>query len=308
MKRNVTETLERGFRNTIANWPLLLLKIAATIAMAAVVIVSVVATVVPVAISLGFRDWTAKTPDDAVELLVSLLSDHWPVLLLVVAVITLALTIAVAIMSFVEAGTTFVLVEGDRRAAAGAKERSAFEAFSMERWLDGAKREWWSIFWIYNVAWTVGGGVLLVPLVLTLGGMLLAGQGAGAIAIGCVGLGISLLMTIAIVIAVNLWVRKSIVIAVSRSLGAVESMRSGAREMLADFGRHFAVAFVLTAISVGVSGASSVLSMVGSLDRSGMAGFAMIPMQIGASVLTGVISAVIAMWLTASFAALTMEA
>ena len=51
--------------------------------------------------------------------------------------------------------------------------RARFSVFSMERWLAGAKDGWWTLFWIYNVAWAAACTILLIPLLPTIAGMLL---------------------------------------------------------------------------------------------------------------------------------------
>ena len=80
----------------------------------------------------------------------------------------IVLGVMIAIHSFVEGGSAQIYVDGERKA----NEGSDFRAFSIDRWLSGGASSWWRIFWIYNLAWSVGLIFVLVPLVITIIGML----------------------------------------------------------------------------------------------------------------------------------------
>lgn len=308
MRRSITDVLRRGFENALANWPLLLLKIASTIVIGAIVIAAVIATIVPLAISVGVRGIAdLRDPENVAQLLLSILTDHWIALLMAVSVVSVVLLIVVALVSFLEAGVMQVVADGERRAPAAASERSAFRAFTMQRWLSGAAAHGWAVFWIYNLAWTVASAIILLPLIATLAAMLALGEQPAAIAAGCAGLAISLLLFMAIAIVTSVWSKKAIALAVIRGLGAMAALRLAWTEMAGDFLRHFVVAFVLAALSFGVSGALSLFSLLGGADPTGMLSIALIPLQVGMSLLSGAISAGIAVWASASFAALTME-
>jgi KaiC/GvpD/RAD55 family RecA-like ATPase len=41
--------------------------------------------------------------------------------------------------------------------------RVAFRTFNMDRWARGGRASWWSVFWIYNIVWGIGGLLILIP-------------------------------------------------------------------------------------------------------------------------------------------------
>ena len=307
MRRSVTDVLGRGLDSLLANWPLILLKIAASLISTLIVIGAIVASVVPIAVSLGIKGADLKTPDDAAQLLINVLSDHWLALLIMLAVVSLALLVVVLLFSFVEGGVSQIVIDADRKARALQPARSDYFAFSIDRWMAGARLHWLPIFWIYNIAWGVAGIVLLVPFTMTLIGILLAGQRTAAIVVGCAGLAISLLLAIAVAIVTSLWCRKAIIVAVAFDRPPMEALREARQQILGDLGRHVAVAFVLAAIAFGAVGLTGIVSMIGSSDPSGVLAVMFIPMQIILSFVNGILSAAMSIWGAAAFAALTLE-
>ncbi len=305
--RSVTDVLRRGLDSLLANWPLILLKVAASLVSTVIVVGAIVASVVPLAISLGIKGSDLTTPDDAVQLLTSILSDHWLALLIMLAVVSLALLVGVMLFSFVEGGVSQIVIDAERKARALQPARSDYFAFSIDRWMSGARQHWLSIFWIYNIAWSIAGIVLLVPFTMTLIGIFLAGQRTAAIVVGCAGLAISLLLAIAVAIVTSLWCRKAILIAVAFNRSPAEALREAWQAILGDPGRHIAVAFVLAAIAFGAVGLTGVVAMIGSSDPSGVLAVMFIPMQILLSFVNGILSAAMSIWSAAAFAALTLE-
>ena len=153
MRASATDVIRRGFDNTLANWPLLLIRIGEGIVMMILVVGAVLAIIIPVIVSLGLNATAFENPADVAEMLLGTLIDRWMVIVYVIAVVTLVLAVLVALHSFVEAGSARVYIDGERiagPAALGPRER--FKVFSADRWLEGGKRDWWSVFWIYNFA------------------------------------------------------------------------------------------------------------------------------------------------------------
>ncbi len=307
MNRSVTDVLRRGLDNALANWPLILVKLTASFVSGLVMVIAVVTSIVPLALSLGIKGMDFKNPDDAAQLLMTVLSDHWLALLIILVVVSVALLVVVLLSSFVEGGVTQIVVDADRQATGPQPARPAYATFSVERWISGARQHWLSIFWIYNIAWSVAGIVLLIPFVITLLAILAAGQQAAAIVIGCAGLAISLLVFIAVAILTGLWCRKAIVIAVAFDRTPMEALREARLEIMADPGRHVAVAFVLAAISFGAVGLTGIVSLIGSSDHTGVLAVMFIPLQVALSFANGIFSAGMTIWGAAAFAALTLE-
>jgi hypothetical protein len=301
VKRSVTDVLRRGLESTTANWPLIAIRIAATIAIMLMVVLSIVAAVVPLLVSAGLSHFNPADAKDAAEAIVGVLTDHWIVLIYIFLLMTAVLIAILMVHSFIEAGAAQIVVDAERQ--------PALAAFSMDRWLAGARHSWWTLFWIYNIVWSVGLLFMLVPLIATLVFMLLVGDNTGRIIIGCAGIAFAVLIMLPVSIVCSMWTEKAIVIAVARNAGARDASSIGWRELRADFGRHFGVGLIIIAISFGASIVVSSFSIVANISHqhAPLSGLMFAPMQIIGSLLHSVISAAIGVWLLAAFAAMTEE-
>jgi hypothetical protein len=310
LKRSATEVLRRGIDSTLANWPLIGVRLAATIVMGMLVILSIVAAIVPLLVSAGMSHFDPRNAQGAAEAIVGLVTDHWVVLLYVLLLIFAVILVILALHSFVEAGVAQVLVDAERRANRVTKpDRGVFEAFSIERWMSGARHSWWPVFWIYNIVWSVGLLFMLVPLFLTMAGMILIHEPAGRVVVGCGGILFSFLVMIPVSVVCAICVAKAIAICVGRNLGAAEASAVAWREMRADFGRHLIVGLIVYAISFGAAVVLSSMSMAVNItsQHAPMSGLAFAPVQIVGSLAQSVVSAAIGIWLLACFVALTEE-
>ena len=304
MKRNAFEVVRRGFDNAVANWPLILIRVAEAILFVTIAIGAVIAIVLPILVSAGLGNFDVSNPESAAEFFGTLIIEHWVLLLYIFGIVFLLLGVMIAIHSFFEAGAARVYVDGEH--AAG------FRAFAVERWFRGGREGWWPLFWIYNLAWSVGGIVLLIPALFTILFMLLVSNMGPRLAIGCAGLALIVVLAIPTAILIGMWTQKAIAICVSRSLGASESLGAARREIRVDFGRHFAVALIMLVLSFVVasvvSGISVPFSMFGSHSRRiDLLPLFFAPMQIAVSALQGAISAAMHSWSLSSFVALTEE-
>ncbi len=302
MKRTVIEVVRRGFENTLANWPLILIRLGEVILLAILFIGIVIAAVVPIAVSAGLSQLDVNHPENAAEIFARLFIDHWILIVYLILLFFALFGVAIAVHSFVEGGSARVYIEGERV--------PGYRAFTFERWWTGGWKGWWRIFWIYNVAWSVG---LLLPLLLLLSAlalMLLVGDNSARVVIGCLGIGFAVLLMIPLAVLVGMWTQKAIAVCVSRSLGALEALRAARREIRLDFGRHLATFLLLWIISIVVvgfiSGASLPFSM-GGHSRNAFFPLFFAPMQLALSVFQNAVSAAIGAWFLASFVALTEE-
>ena len=311
MKRNATDILRRGFNNALANWPLILIRIAEGIVFIGIVIAAIIAAVVPLVLSIGLSHKTWNEPGDAAEAILDAVAQHWIVLVYVVLIISAVLLVLIAIHSFVAAGCSLVYVDGERRNSAIADPpRYAYRSFTGERWMKGGADGWWTVFWIYNIAWGVAGLVMVAPLLVVLAAMFaLRGSGPGAvIGAGCFGAVVSGMFLIAVAIVTNIWVAKAVVDRMARNSGAAESLRSSWREMRTDTARHLAVALVMMAVAFAGSMFLSSFTWMGSMGGHNP-GFslALMPMQFSASIAHTLFSSAVGSWFLASFAGLAID-
>jgi hypothetical protein len=302
--RNTTEVLRRGFDSTVANWQLIAIRIAESLLFVGIMIASIVAAIVPIAIAAGFGNIDFRNADNPPDVIIGLIVEHWMLILYILAIITFVLTLLIALHSFVEGGNAQVFVDAERA--------HALRVFSMDRWMLGGRQSWWSIFWIYNLAWGLGALVILIPLLLTMVGVLIVNDAGPRVAVGCLGLGLSMLLLIPIGVLIAIWTQKAIAVAVARAANARAALKDGWAQIRADFGRHLAVAFIVIGISFGgamvISMATMPMSMVRSISHtpSGL-DIAFAPAQIVTSILQSIFSAAVGLWFLASYVGMTEE-
>jgi hypothetical protein len=302
--RSTTDVLRRAFDSLVANWQLIAIRIAENIVFIMIVIGSIVAAIVPIAVAAGLGNFDFKNVDNPAEAVMNLVVEHWMLIVYILAIITIVLGVMIALHSFVEAGNAQVFVDAERA--------RALRVFSMDRWLYGGRTSWWSIFWIYNVAWGIAGLIILIPLLLTIIGMLMVNDPGPRIAVACGGLGLSVLFLIPIGIVVAIWTQKAIAVAVARVENATAALKDGWAQMRADLGRHIAVAFIVFAVSFGGAMVISMFTIPMSIlqtapHNSPFLGIAFAPARIATSFLQSIFSSAVGLWFLASYVGLTEE-
>jgi hypothetical protein len=311
--RSVPDVLRRGLDSTIANWPILLLRLAETMVVAMLVIATVLVVVVPLAISIGLSaaglQETFQRSDSPGQLLASLFAAHWLILVYILVAVSLALLVVVGVHSFVMAGSARTFVEADRAAGGVASPRQQFAVFSIERWVAGGSEAWWPVFWIYNLAYGIAGIVILLPLLPIAILIALLQHATAAIVLSCLGLLIVAFVAMIVLIVTNIVCQKAIVIAAQRRIDGMTALRKAWHAMRADFGRHFAVAFIMMVLLFGGTGVLTMVSFgfaVPAMTHS-FAGLMFMPMRLLTSFASSVFSAMVGNWFMASYAALSSE-
>jgi hypothetical protein len=315
VKRGVFDVLRRGLDNTIANWPLLLLRFAESVLFAIIAVVAAVVILAPILVSIGINIADLTSVDD-VENVYALLLSKWMMLAWIVVAVSILLAVFVAVHSFVEAGSARVYLDGER--IAGPEQhglRSRFRVFSMQRWLAGGADGWWTVFWIYNLAWTAAGAILLIPLLPTLVLMLLLGseeQPLFAIATGCVGLAVTLLLLVVVVIVTTIWVNRAIAGWAMRRSGARDALAAGWRALRADLGRHVLIAVALYVVIMAGTGFFASFSFIAALGQTfggdaGVAFLMTLPIRILGTICSYAFTAGVTGWFLASYVTLETE-
>jgi hypothetical protein len=310
LKRNVTDVLRRGFDSTVANWPVIALRIAESLVFAVIIIASIVAAIVPAVVAAGLAKDDIANSSDPGSVVVSWLVDHVMLFIWVFLLGFLILGVLIALHSFVEGGSTQIYVDGERAAAGrNSSARDAFRAFSIDRWLAGGAASWWRIFWLYNLAWSVGLVFVLIPLLITIIGIFAVSDNVGKIVIACSGVALAVLILIPVGIVTSIWCTKAITICVARALPARESLRLGWREFRADLGRHLGVALILFVISMALSSLVSVFSVPMSITEHRIPTMALMfaPIRLVTGVVQGIVGAAIGSCLLACFVSMTEE-
>jgi len=326
LKRTVTEVLRRGFDSTVANWPVIVLRIVESVVLAAIVIASILAAIIPAVVAAGLSKDDIVNSSDPSGAVIEWVISHLMLFAWIFVLGFVVLGVLIAIHSFVEGGSTQIYVDGERKAKRGpaspatqpappagqgspAYLRDDFRAFTIDRWLAGGAASWWRIFWLYNLAWSVGLVFVLVPLTITIIGMLLISDTVGRVVIGCAGVALAVLILIPVSIVTSIWCTKAITICVARALSARESLRLAWREFRADLGRHLAVALIMFVISMALSSLASGFSVPMSFTehRIPTAALMFAPIRIVIGVVQGAVGAAIGSCLLACFVSMTEE-
>ena len=313
MKRSITDVLRRGILSTLANWPVILTRVAEMLVVAALLVVAAVGLIVPMLVSAGVEQWTLPSRGSGWEMLLEILGAHaalFSYLFLFIAAITL---IIVAIHAFVSAGATRVYVDAERAVPdAPQLRREQFDVFTFERWSAGARGAWLRVFWIYNGAWGFAGLILLLPVAIigALEAWAVSAENVGGIvAASCGGMALLVIIGIPLAFVTAIWSQKAVVIGLARGLAAREALRAGWAEARADFLRHFVIFFLITIISAGASTVlSGFFTPFSFMPRhNDWASLLFGPVQIVSFTLQSAVSNAVGCWLTACFAAMTEE-
>lgn len=311
MKRELTDVLRRGFDNALANWQLVLIRVAETAVAFGIAIAAVLAVVVPVVVSVRFGKWDLKDdPAAAWQTILAIVTDHWMLWIYLLLVVCAVLAVVLAIHAAVEAGSARVYLDAERAAAISRTQtRERFEVFDMDRFLAGVREGWWRVFWIYNIAWTYIGMLVLAPLLF--GALIVSAIGANpaALLLGClVVLSMLVFMAFAAVLG-GIWVERAIVTSLDRGLGANAALRESRSWIREDITRHVGLALIVIVISIFGSGALSAFSSGipfrgHSLDWQLLL---MSPLVLASSFLQTAFSSAVASWFLASVAAIQQE-
>jgi hypothetical protein len=310
LKRSLPDVLRRGFDSTIANWPVIALRIAESVVLIGIVIVSIIVAIVPAVVAAGLSKDEIVNSSDPPAAIVGWLIGHLMLFVWMFALAFIVLGVLLAIHAFVEGGAAQIYVDAERNAKrASVAGRDAFRAFSVDRWLAGGAASWWRIFWLYNWAWSVGLLFVLVPLMLTIAGLVLISDTVGRVVVGCAGLAIAIFVLIPVAIVVSIWCAKAITICVARSLPARESLRIAWRAVRDDLGRHVAVAVIAFVVSMALNSVVSAFSIPMTISSHHLPSLELFftPVRLASGIVQSMVSAAIGSWLIACFVSMTEE-
>ncbi len=310
MKRTITDVLRRGLDTTIANWPVIVLRIAESLVFAAIAIAGILAAIVPAIVAAGLSADDIRNSADPGGAVVEWLVSHLMLFVWIFALAFIVLGIMIAIHSFVEGGSARIYVDGERAAAKRSGiVRDDLRVFTFDRWLAGGAASWWQIFWVYNLAWSVTLMLVLVPLIITIILMLAISDTVGRVVVGCSGVALAVLILIPTGIVTSIWCKKAITICVARAVSARDALRQGWREFRSDLGRHLAVAVIVFVISMALNSLVSGFSVPMNISQHKFPTMALMfaPVRVIAGVIQGMIGAAISSFFLACFVSMTEE-
>lgn len=299
--------IQRGFDNVIANWPLLLIRLAENAAIVFLIIAAVFGAILPIAFFGAFAEEFEdfQNPEQFMD---ALLGTPLLLVLYIFLVLTVLLTLALAIHSFVQAGVVGCYLEGERKARmAGAGNRSRFKVFTPDLWIRYGRRDWWPLFLIYNATWGLFGLILILPLLALLALIYSVRDTDAMVPLTCGGLILVFLLMFIGAFVTHLWSTCAIV------------LRSAGRQVGTALGEGWTVTkrravplIVLAVIALVVSFAAAGSIGVGSFGLgviSSVPGMALLtmPMQVGVSLLQTAVSIAVYGWFLAAVVSLLLS-
>jgi hypothetical protein len=312
VKRGVIDTLRRGAESAIANWQLSLIRFGEVMLFSIIAIGAIIALLVPIFVSIGISLSNITRPDQ-LESMILTLREKWTLFLWFGLGVIVMLIVFLIIHSFIAAGCARVFVDADRAAGPAATgARGRFRFFSADRWVAGAKEGGWTVFWIYNLAWSVAALILLIPALLILASMLIFRDNPTAMAgVGCLGMMVILLLGIVVGFVAGMWTNRAIADWAAQRLDARAAVRSGWRAVRTDLGRHLLVALAIIVIAMAGSSFFASFSMFAafgdSVGRNAPFNMITMPIRLIGTILSWGFSSLIASWYLASYAALAVE-
>ncbi len=279
--------------------------------LAVVVVLGLIITVVPMAITgssvLESLETAGISEDDPFGFLRWLVFEHPFLMMYAILAITAIVVIAVALHAFVRAGFIGVYLDGERAAGPSA-ERDALKAFTPESWFAYGRRNWWSLFIIYQITWGLYGLVLLVPIAVVGAAMMMTMDTEAIVFVGCGGVALVMLIAFLLGLLVTVWTQLALTEAVRLDLSAWKAVRAGTWMLRNRPGEIFTVVMILFGAVVVVMMLFMVLyMMIGALSIIPLMSIVTIPFQIVLSLAQSAVQTFFAGWFIAAFASIVMR-
>jgi hypothetical protein len=298
--RPIGEIFRRGMESAIANWPLILIRVAESIAMVVVVIAAVMVAVVPLFVGAATGLPSIDDPDSFARWVLGVS----PLLVLyLLIVVILVFGLALLFHAFVQGGVFGVCAAAERHAPEGGG-RDWFRVFTPEMWWSNSKRFVWTFFWIYNIVWGLAALVMLVPLIPALIGAMLLRDSEMILLPTCLGIATTVGVGIVAGLVAMVWSHVAFAEAVRTGEGAVESLRLGGVRLRQRAGAILLVVVSYFALSMVIGG--FVAGFAFGLDAANVipgVGLALIPFRIVLSLLDTLVGAALGCWMIAAIVA-----
>lgn len=302
----MSEILQRALRNVLANWPLMLLRVAEGIIAVIVIVIGIVAAAIPVILLFGIHADEFNTPDEFFAFYQSNPGTVMGAIMVAALVFGVILIAAIAVHAFVQAGAVGIYLDAEEAAPPGA-QIAEFRRFDFTRFLDYGRRAWLPVFWIYNLAWGAYGAVLLVPLIFLLLMMILYKDVTPVIVGGCIVAAFVVIVAVLAAIVLDLWVQVATVLAVRTGRNARESLA----DSLALAKRQFGLLLLAVAVRFGVSFASQAVFStfyfgIGAASSVPFVGMILLPFHIMLIVAQMAVGFVVQHWFIAAVVAISV--
>lgn len=305
--RPISALLQRGFDNAVANWPLMLISIAAQVAMIALFFGLFLLFLIPgvmIGVSLDWNDMGA----DPASFFETLILEHPFFVVYILVAIGIILIPVMFVYAFAEGAKYGVLHEGEVSRGAGGS-RNGMRVFEPGKWLQWGRRTWWPAFWVLNIIWAIAFLVILFVMVF-FGGLaflvaMSGGEGGagGAAAIGCMALLVLIPVFIFTAVVTNMVSQIAMSLLVRDGRGAVATLRAAMGFIRRHPGYSVGVTLLTIVVAFAIGGAFGgvgfVIQMGGEINESLLV--MMLPLQIVFTLIQTAVTVVVQTWISAVF-------
>lgn len=303
----IIETVQRAYRNVVANWPVMLIRVAEQVAMVVLIVAGAILLLVPFIMTGVLSDLSELSGDPAQIALGFFLANPLAIIGAFVA-LTIVITAVMALHSFVQAGTVGIYLDSAPSAQSIGPLRDALSSFSTETFISYGRRFWWPVFLIFNVIWGIFSILLLAPVS---GAILLftrMKENPQAVAWGCSLLVVFFLILVVAGMFATVWSDLAIALSVRRSLGVRDSLQAALTLMMRRFLDLLMVIVILIAISIGVTIVfAAIFGVIGVVSMLPLMAILTLPIQIVLSLLQSIASVFLSCWFLAAVVAIVAE-
>jgi len=303
----IIETVQRAYRNVVANWPLILISVAEQVAMVGLIVVGALLAVVPF-IMTGALSELSELSGNPARMAIGFFLQNPLTIIGVIVALTIVLTAVTALHSFVRAGTVGIYIDSALTAPAGSSVRDALSLFSTETFISYGKRFWWPVFLIFNVIWGIFSIILLAPLAAAVLLFTRLSEDPQAVAWGCLLLVLFFLILLVVGIAATMWTDVAVALTVRRNLGVRDSLQTAFNLMMRRFMDLLMVIGVLIVISIGVWIVfATIFGVIGVVSMLPIMAILTLPIQIVLSLLQSIASVFLSCWFLAAVVAIVID-
>lgn len=291
--RNPVDLTIRALKSAVANWQLVAIRMVEGVVFVFLTIMALLATIIPVAIKAGLGKLTVADSGTAIDILARFLDEQRELILWTFGVLILVTGVMMVVHSLIVAGSARVYLDAEHVPG------EDFAVFRGETFWAAAKRGFWRVFWIYNIAWALAGLLILLPVLFSLVVVLIAHDTMSGVILALVFFGGAVVVSLPIGIITSIWVGRALIDGERGQLPAREALKVARRAIRADLGSHAAVVLLVMIISIGgmmvLSGMANAFSSGGDIFN---------PLQLFGSLAQTLGGSLASAWMLAAFAAL----
>lgn len=306
----IIETVQRAYRNVVANWPLILISVAEQVAMVVLIVAGAMLLVLPFVMT-GVLSELSELSGDPAQIAIGFFLENPLIIIGAFIVLTIVITALTALHSFVRAGTVGIYLDSASSAPAGSPLRDALSSFSTETFISYGRRFWWPVFLIFNVVWGIVAILLLAPvsgaIVLFYSVEMSEDPEVGVLALGCSLLVLFFLILVVAGIFATIGSDVAIALSVRRNLGVRDSLHEALTLMMRRFKDLLMVVGVLVVITIGVWIVfATIFGVIGVVSMLPIMAILTLPIQIVLSLLQSIASVFLSCWFLAAVVAIVV--